>query len=328
MLCEGDQAPKLRKSEAQDAKVLQEQANKWIHDNSVQGIAVSTKKVDGRDSKIPCISIYVNKKLPINKLENPIPKKIILPHSQAEYFIDVEEIGQLSLHNDLKTRNRPIFPGLSIGNTERLPGTLGLIVKPLKNGHDDDLYILSCSHVLSPIFDDNKRNILQPAKGDGGELLDDFEIASFIKKIPMYSSIKGNPNRFDAAIAKLNPNISIRADIPNIGPIKGVTARVQKGSHVRIYGKESKLSSGTVINSDFKTRLAYPTRNGGTVKLGFRNLVLCSKYAQPGDSGSAVIGPTNKLMGLHMAGSNTHSIFCRVLPVLTSFGVWPVSSFT
>jgi hypothetical protein len=48
---------------------------------------------------------------------------------------------------------------------------------------------------------------------------------------------------------------------------------------------------------------------GGTGLVGFRDQVLCTCYTAGGDSGSAVLNMSKKVVGLHFAASPSTSIF-------------------
>ncbi|WP_102796204.1 trypsin-like serine protease [Bowmanella denitrificans] len=321
MLCEGKDAKGLTSRDRQQAAHLQHGHAAWLEQANVQGLAVDTKKVAFQDTGQPCIQVYVDKKRPVHELSEPIPQKLQLEDG-SEVPLDVQEIGQLQLHNQLELPQRPVFAGLSVASIHRYPGTIGLIVQSINT--PGDKYILSCAHVLSPFSDQQDKRVLQPAPQDFSQAEHDFTVADYVASIPLYFSTSGYPNRFDAALAKLRPGVDVLAELPYIGALNGVSAQIRHQAMVRMVGKVSGFSSGTVLNNNFYARLPYYNGNGQKFQAGFRELVLCSRYAQPGDSGAAIVGPGGRLLGIHMAGSNSHSVFCRILPVLQYFQVSPL----
>ncbi len=324
-VCDGAGTKGLKKKDMEIARNLQQSCREWLSDESVQGIAVGTKLVSYNDTQKPCICVYVDKKRPHDQVKNPAPKFIQLEDG-TEFPLDVEETGKIMPHNLLENRRRPIHASVSVACIEQAPGTLGIIVHSTRA--PGKRYILSCSHVLKPFVTEQNSMVLQPALADGGQANSRFEVAKYSGSIPIQFSNSGYPNRFDAAIAELREDIPFRTDIPYIGAIQGVTGTVAEGRTIRIVGKKSNFSSGTILRKDFRLRLPYTDKNGNQFYAGFRGVTLCTGYGQPGDSGAVVVTSDNKLTGIHFAGSYTHSVFYPILPVLNYFGVWPVSDFT
>jgi hypothetical protein len=50
--------------------------------------------------------------------------------------------------------------------------------------------------------------------------------------------------------------------------------------------------------------------------VGFRDQVLCTRYSDEGDSGAAILNMANRVVGLHVAGTPSASIFNRITHVL------------
>jgi N-acetylmuramoyl-L-alanine amidase len=54
---------------------------------------------------------------------------------------------------------------------------------------------------------------------------------------------------------------------------------------------------------------------GGDMVFGFRDVVECNRFTQPGDSGALVLNRHGRAVGLHFHGAD-HSVFCRMVHVL------------
>jgi hypothetical protein len=82
-------------------------------------------------------------------------------------------------------------------------------------------------------------------------------------------------------------------------------------------GRTTDYTCGVVLDIHHKMRLPYRYGNkGGTRLAGFRDQVLCSRFTSAGDSGSLVLNPQHRVVGLHFAGSESASIFNRIQHVL------------
>lgn len=293
------------------AEQLSRSSADWLTDSSLQGVGVGTKSTANVDTEEPCIRVYVDKKRPLAALQNPAPAKIQLG-SDEPVPVDVIEVGEIKLQSArFAYKQRPLHSGLSIGSISRYPGTLGLVVRskhaPVNH------FILSNYHVLKPLSREFNGDIWQQARQDGGDIND--SVAHFERDVPIHFSDNGIPNEVDAAIARLRPDIRFLTSIPGIGPLRGITGIIREGRYVQIVGRTSGLSRGRIIDADFQTRLSYQGPRGERLTAGFRNLVLCEPYTRPGDSGAVVVNTNKFAVGLHMAGSEQVSVFCRIKPV-------------
>ena len=316
-LYEGSAAKGIRDHQRDAADKLSESSRLWLENSTLQGIGVGTKSTNNIDTKVPCIQVYVDKKKPIEQLQQPAPSVIRFGQDNS-IPIDVIEIGELKLQMaQYAYKQRPLHSGLSIASISRYPGTLGLIVT--KNHSSASRYILSNYHVIKPLSSQDNGQIWQQAKHDGGNSND--TVAQFEQGIPLVFGPYGLPNQVDAAIARLKKGVSFSLAIPGVGPIKGVTGVVREGCYIQIIGRTSGHSKGKVLSADFQTRLSYPGPNGEKLTAGFKNLVLCDRYSEPGDSGAIVINSAKYAVGLHMAGSSKASVFCRIKPIFDQLDI-------
>lgn len=311
-LRDGKTATALPNELRAEAEFLRRSSRTWLTEATIQGIGIGEKLVDGKPTGLPSIRIYVSKKLKEKKVANPVPRTLKL--GKREVAVDVIEIGKIELHS-FKDYRRPIQPGLCIANENRGGGTLGLILRNRQPPHE--FYVLSNYHVLGKAPGSSVTSIIQPARNYPAT--GDRKIADYHDYFPMQPSKTGYKNIADAAIAKLLPGVPASASLPGIGTIKGVSDAVKKGESVRIVGSTSGESSGKVIDPDFEWAVDYPTAGGKSVRYGFYGQVLCTRYAESGDSGAVVLNQKNHAIGLHVAGTSNTSIFCRLSPILQHF---------
>ncbi|GGD60753.1 transglycosylase SLT domain-containing protein [Lacimicrobium alkaliphilum] len=316
-LFDGAATKGLGKEQREMAEQLSLSAADWLTDSSLQGVGVGTKFTANVDTAEPCIKVYVDKKRPLETLQNPAPRKIQLG-SDEPVPVDVIEIGEIKLQSARYAyKQRPLHAGLSVASTSRFPGTLGLVVR---SKHDPvQHFILSNYHVLKPLSRKFNDDIWQQARQDGGDV--DDSVAHFERDVPIHFSDNGIPNEVDAAVARLKPDIHFLTSIPGIGPLRGITGIIREGRFVQMVGRTSGLSRGRIIDADFQTRLSYQGPRGERLTAGFRNLVLCQPYTRPGDSGAVVVNASKFAVGLHMAGSDQVSVFCRIKPVFDHLNI-------
>lgn len=321
MLCDG---PAKAKSHAdiEIAKQAMEEASGWINATEVQGVAVGTKLFGASDTGKPCITVYVNKKIPLDDVDNPIPSSFTFSTGEV-VDLDVEEVGELEAQSRFTRRVRPIFSGLSIAHHDRLPGTLGLIVRSKHSPYR--YYAMSCAHVIAPYPISVSEEVYQPYKPESRDEFESYHIGSFHKSIPLNFSSSGYPNSYDVALAELSNETTFSVNVPYIGALRGVSGRISQNMFVKVIGMVSGRSAGQVLKPNFRARLNYYDAQGVKQTAGFQNVVLCTRYSEAGDSGAAVLNASDKLVGMHIGGSNSHSIFCRIIPALNLFGVWPVT---
>lgn len=291
---------------------------------NVVGVGIDEKVVDGVPTGVLSVKFLVKHKLP----QDTISLKERLPKSVGGYDTDVEEVGLIvpqakrpaaaaSVTNP-RSRIRPAQPGCSIGfadpgNSFRMAGTFGLIVRDEKNR----LYALSNNHVLafeSGIEADGVTEreelpigspIFQPGLLDGGTIAKDT-----IAKLTRWVDLRADQpdNKVDAAIAELTPQNVAVPDILFIGPPKG-TAEAAKDMIVHKFGRTTSYRAGRVSSVFFDVTIPYEV--GSVVftdQIAIRGLN-GRRFSDSGDSGSAILErETNKVVGLLFAGATNGSL--------------------
>lgn len=298
----------------------------WAFAEGVVGLGVAEKTTAGKRLRdIIAFKVYVEKKLPLTAVEHPIPRTIELP-GLPPVDVDVEEIGKIALQGNTQ-RIRPAVPGFSVGRAldAREAGTFGMVVR--RQGEQGPLYLLSNSHAIAASGFANKGDIvLQPGSYDGGKTPTDG-IGALADWVPLIFSSTGFPNLVDAAIAALEPGIASAA-IAVLGVPKGVNANVTRGMSVQKMGRTTTRSQAIVLDVDFRVSSAYPDASGKPSRVGFSDQVLVTFYSAGGDSGSPVLDMNNNVVGLHVAGSDTIGIFCKIANVMDQLGIEVVTQQT
>jgi len=214
---------------------------------------------------------------------------------------------------------RPIVGGVSLGVPETafggaMAGTLGVVT--------DNLYILSCAHVIA--MDSNAKflkkgtPVLQPGTIDGGTGADQVGTLYKYIKITFGGRSIRSPNYADAAIATLTLTTSeylnlelLGADNQNTYTISGTTT-VSVGETVKKSGRTSGVTPGTV-SSTFATVKVYYTSTTWAI---FTDQILVNQpFGQAGDSGS-LVDKDKKFVGLLFAGSDTITVVCKASYIL------------
>jgi hypothetical protein len=299
----------------EETEEIEKKAARWTRGRGVQGLGIGDKEVDGKATEELALRVYVDRKKPKSRVKNPVPKSVDFPEI-GEVFTDVIEIGRVGVET-FSGRVRPAMPGCSIGHeSEPSAGTFGCLVT--KKAKGKGYYILSNSHVIAV---DGRAEvgdrILQPGRPDGGRPgIDDIATLAFAANLNFSRS--GYPNLVDAAIARVranrhvNPRIRLIARTPT-----GVGRKIKRGMRVHKIGRTSDYTCGIVLDVHHKTRLPYRYGHQGRKRLaGFRDQVLCSRFTSAGDSGSLVLNPQHRVVGLHFAGSESASIFNKIENVL------------
>lgn len=294
------------------SKIEKAQQNK-----NVVGVGISEKTVGKKRTGQLSVCFYVEKKIASNKLvgSEVIPAVINMPGDKA-VFTDVKEIGKLRLEVAKKTK--PIQSGFSVGHVKSTAGTVGAIVK--KNGK---LLILSNSHVLAQSGNAKVGDqILYPGPADGG--LPSKNVVATLAEISPFDSSGNLVNRVDAALAEIAAD---RLDSINLSIHKALTPlrsiKPKRGMKITKAGRTTGKTAGEIIDVNFRFVIKYP----GVGKVGYIDQVLCSRYTEPGDSGSIVVDQeSGKIVGLHFAGANGGSVFNPIRFVIDALDFKFVSS--
>ncbi len=306
----------LREQSFLKAATRTEQATRaWTVGRGVQGLGVGEKITDGRATRELALRVYVAKKQPLAKIRHPVPKVATVPEV-GKVPTDVLEIGRVQLES-FTERVRPAMPGCGVGHPKVTVGTFGLLVR--KKGKAKNLYVLSSSHVLANEGLGKAGDAaLQPGQFDDGKAPGDVigELAEFV---PFEFTGTGYPNQVDAALAKVISAKEVTKEIRLLGRPSGVNPTVSRGMQVQKVGRTTDYTVGVIQDIHYRLALEYlrldaPGKRG---RVGLRDQVLCTRYTDGGDSGSAVLDMEKKVVGLHFAGSPSTSIFNRIEHVLT-----------
>jgi len=158
-----------------------------LNKTNVIGVGVGYKKVRGVETEQLSLIIFVEKKLPSDRLS----KSNVIPGKINGLYTDIVEIGRVRLLDNRVDRRRPASPGISIGHYKISAGTFGAVVKDKTTG---EKLILSNNHILANAtngFDGRSSigdPILQPGPHDGGGPND--QIATLLRFIPIRHSIQ------------------------------------------------------------------------------------------------------------------------------------------
>jgi hypothetical protein len=267
-----------------------------------------------------------------------------IPASVDGAVVDVVETGVLRAFQAPTERHRPAPGGVSIGHVDITAGTLGCLVK-----RGNDVFILSNNHVLAnsnaaAVGDP----ILQPGPHDGGTLAGDHiaDLADFvpisITGIPSECNIangiasvlngvasvlgratrlqaistQAEDNLVDAAIARPLDPADVSNEILNVGTIAG-SAEATLGLAIKKMGRTTGFTTGEVTQVDVTANVQYGTGRIAT----FVDQFMAGAMSAGGDSGSAVLDDSNRLVGLLFAGSETTTIMNRIQNVFSALNV-------
>jgi len=318
----------------------QASSNQLLQKHNVIATGIGYKYTAGQRTDTLCIVCSVEKKVSISELEREdrVPPEIDgLP-------TDVVETGPIRAFQSTTGRFRPAPGGVSIGHRDITAGTLGCVVR-----RDGQLYILSNNHVLANSNDGSIGDpILQPGPHDGGRLPDD-KLAVLSDFVPIKFegapsscgvagavvgaantlagwfgsdtrlkavSVQAEANKVDAAIARPLQDSDVSEEILHIGPIKGV-AQGELGMAVKKCGRTTGFTQGEIQQIDVTVKVQY---GGGRVAL-FSDQLLAGAMSQGGDSGSAVLDDSDRLVGLLFAGSDNSTIINRIENVFSSLNL-------
>lgn len=282
---------------------------------NVVGIGIGYKTVRDVRTEEPAIIVYVERKLPESRLR----RRDLVPKRVGDVKTDVVETGKLralglrGAEVDAQPRTgrwRPAPGGVSIGHERVSAGTLGAVVRTGGGPR-----ILSNNHVLANSNDAKPGDpVLQPGAADGGGR-DDI-LGRLERFVPVRWERAGSRpgllarlvggsqggNRVDAALAVPVDLEAVEPHILGIGPVRG-TATVDVGTPVRKSGRTTGVTSGTIVGVSATVRIDYGDRTAR-----FTDQIVASSLSRPGDSGSLVVDPETRAVGLLFAGSESATV--------------------
>lgn len=270
---------------------------------NVVGVATGYKIKAGKVTPELCMQVLVEK-----KVEEKLLAENVVPNEVEGIKTDVIATGRIEALT-FKGRYRPTFPGASIGHVAITAGTFGCLVQDKK---EHDFLILSNNHVLA---NSNHASIgdpiLQPGRYDGGIYPRDV-IAKLKEFVPLVSGY----NLVDAAVAKPLDQRLVIASIPWIGIPTG-TANARLGWMVRKSGRTTQYKTGRVTSIDATVKVGY---GAGVVYL-FKNQILTTCMSAGGDSGSLLVDPYARAVGLLFAGSSVVTVHNHISNVLMALEI-------
>lgn len=299
---------------------IQAKHRKWVGALSVQALGVCRKKKGGRETGELAIVVFVDQKRLARKLRNPVPRRVHV-RGLGWNNTDVQTIGLLEAH-DFPDRVRPAMPGCSIGHKHlKTMGTFGLVVRKQAGG-DSDLYVLSNSHVLA--LDGLAREgdaVVQPGPGDAKGNTND-KIAELAEWVKFDFRTPGFPNKVDAAIARVTRARNVTKKIRKINRVpRRWSPVVKEGMLVLKVGRTTEKFTGKVMCANAKVWVEHRKTKTKSLFVGFDDQVLCTRYASPGDSGSAVLNEHNEVIGLHASGTASTSTFNKIENVFEALNI-------
>lgn len=314
------------------------------------------KTVGGKVTDRLSVIVTVEKKLPASKLSaaDLIPKTIegvetdVVVSSPFKVPTPMRAMVAETIYSD---RHRPCPAGVSIGHHSITAGTFGCRVfdKTTK-----EWLILSNNHVLA-----NSNNaqigdpILQPGPYDGGDLGADT-IGTLYKFVPITfgggttptkcpisntitkvlnrgtktvgSSVifqafttagaSATENLVDCALARPLSVTDIMSTVLDIGLIGG-SVNAELGTSIEKTGRTTGHTKGTILQTDVTVNVSYGEGKVAT----FTDQLLAGAMSAGGDSGSAIVDGSNRLVGLLFAGSDEYTIMNRSANVLQQLNI-------
>jgi len=278
----------------------------WKYPNVV-GISNTPKKkiVKGVEVDVPCIRVYVKKKVPKEQLK---PSEVI-PEEVDGIKTDVVEIGKVKALSvplsDFRRRHRPVIAGISTSRADEVArGTIGWFVID----EDFNMYLISNNHVWAK---ENKGKVgddlVQPGLLDGGDPAKDIfaKLHDFIELIPKDQGV----NYVDLAVAKpIETKVSSPQILGSFG-ISGLSS-IYVNTTVKKIGATTGITEGKIIDDSATIDVEYRE-----FTCTFEDVVLIEgeNFVQPGDSGSPVLEYGNEFVGLVFAGSEDgkYGVACK-----------------
>ncbi|MGH8051273.1 MAG: hypothetical protein ACREPB_11490 [Arenimonas sp.] len=275
--------------------------------NLIHAIGVGRKLVMGKPTSALSIRLYVSQKLPKTLLRT----QALLPSSIDGMPTDVIEAVPAHFAAPLNActiqrlkRQRPIRPGISLGNVDVAGGTLAARCRSRQPGETGQRLMLSNNHVLADFgLAPLGSAICQPSMQDGGTDAD--TVGTLLRFVPIAEGVN-SVNRVDAAIATVASSVALSSDICSIGTLMGITEATLNMT-VQKHARTTGYSQGVIDDLDCDVLIPLsrndPTRVARFVhQLRIRPRIGASRFAQGGDSGALIITkPTNQAVGLLFA---------------------------
>jgi hypothetical protein len=315
---------------------------------NVHAVGIGRKIVEDRITDELCVRVYVVQKI----TESLLPPRDRLPQLVSGIPTDVIEsppafvlattrrsrarrvepepaiaAAAAPCTLDRRKRQRPVFAGISAAHHDVTAGTISYFCRSTRHGDDPShVFVLSNNHVFANV---NQAlagdDLYQPGPADGGMASDHF--AEFSRFVPI--QLGGVlPNRVDAAICRLQPDIPYQVEVCAIGPITG-TSQATEGMPVRKHGRTTGYTEGVVTDESYDALVGMDHSDPNVVAL-FENQMRIERSAPyptiglGGDSGSLVVmKEETKAVGLYFAGppSGTYGVANHLQDVLNELEI-------
>ena len=305
--------------------------------NNVHAVGVGHKIVEGRLTEEPCVRLYVVQKL----AKSLLPEGAILPsaidgiptdviESPPAFFLpSVPHAASASASAAVapcssfrRSRQRPVMAGISSAHVNVTAGTIACFCTSTREGDDvETVYALSNNHVFADL---NKAQIgddlLQHSPNDGGTSPDRFAVLHRFVPIQLGGQ---QPNRVDAAIGNVLPDVQVDRQICTIGRLSG-TDTAFENMKVCKHGRTTGYTEGIVFDPSIDS-LVGMDHNDPTIVALFQNQLRInvapsfSSFGLGGDSGSLVVDrESHAAVGLYNAGpaSGQYGLANRIEDVL------------
>lgn len=298
-------------------KELRRQAKRWLLDTNVIGFGVGNRETAGKDTHDLALRVHVLRKLPNTRLaHNRIPPVVHVPGLRKPVLVDVVESriprAQLAFLGD----------GLSLAGSREF-GTIGCVVR--RRG-SNDLFAVTCAHVLVG----NPGTQVEWAEFPPAVALPNPRIGALSPFRSSLSPAAGFPNTTDVSLVRLDPG-SVSPVVRFLGTIAGVrTTPLVRGEVVTLCGfgtsmlgaaRPRGVCAGTIVEPHANRVVDFPGRG----EFGFRDVVVCTGFTLPMDSGAGVLDAQSRLVGIHFAGPDLgesgNSIFQPIASVFAVFGL-------
>jgi hypothetical protein len=306
------------------------------------GFGIGPKEVGGADSGAVALRVYVRQKMARDRLppERRVPLHITIETEAGAFEAPTDVIEMVpprpAADHDPKSVLRPVPGGASIsvpnsgGN-----GTLGGWVF---DQTDETIVFLSNRHVLGGQVG---ATVIQPGANDDGDPAD--HRIGLVKRVINFKPYpQSNPtpaacNYVDAGIGMPDSTLLASLNTIEIGPAVYEIAQPKWLQRVQKFGKNSGLTTGRIVDTDFMWRHDMPLGGPGnpTVDAGFCDLLLIVRdndiplpgWSTQGDSGSIVFTVPSSpnepaaAVGLHFASDadvDGNGVACKIQNVFAA----------
>ena len=208
-------------------------------------------------------------------------------------------------------------PGLSLGGTSSLPGTLGFFAR-FENA--PNAYAITCSHNLTPNWTtvvDKPSSSLQdqdavriPSSSFSGE--------DVVGQIVWAAVLAPQGVEYDCALVRMSKTV-----LQEVGgkPIHDVWLDDNLPEALVLVSGETRLEGVLVDQREMAGPLTVPRRTDGPFEYNHLFEVRYDQATMPGMSGAPVLASTGQLVGMHVGALDERSFFQRASEILKRLGM-------